>query len=145
MPLPCDVRYSCTHKHYALSNKSLSSPEPDPWLALYSYQQRKPLSLLPCTRAMTSRVTNFWGIFFVLNCSHWNVGRREWSIQDTVKHFLQAIAIQVFCFRSVLNSMYLNCQKQEYFLSCCILHTGYSAMILQPICSTISHFSVLPR
>lgn len=40
--------------------------------------------------------------------------------------------------------MYLNWQKQGYFLSCCLPHTGYCAVILQPICSTISHFPALP-
>lgn len=40
--------------------------------------------------------------------------------------------------------MYLNWQNQGYFLSCCLPHTDYCAVILQPICSTISHFPVLP-
>lgn len=46
------------------------------------------------------------------------------------------------CFAS--NSMYLNWQKQGYFLSCCLPLTGYCAVILQPICSRISHSPALP-
>lgn len=97
------------------------------------------------------RPTNFsgflLGFFFVLNYSHKNTTESGGGGESLHHAHCRAFLCFFFppqskCFAS--NSMYLNWQKQGYFLSCCLPLTGARAVILQPICSRSSHFPALP-